>query len=66
MTIDTVLSEVIGEGSQHQLVKDAALVDAEVVLHFIVAPIGEILWVIIDLQFVRGGDLALDQLSLTV
>jgi hypothetical protein len=33
---------VIWKGSQHQFVEDAALIDAEIVLHLIVAPIREV------------------------
>jgi hypothetical protein len=40
---------VIWKGSQHQFVEDAALVDAEIVLHLIVAPIREVFRRIVNL-----------------
>lgn len=55
MSIDTVRLEMVRECAETQFVEDTTLVDAEIVLDFIVAPICEVLGIIVDLRRLANG-----------
>jgi hypothetical protein len=49
MSVDRVGLEPVGEGASGELVEHTSLVDVEVVADLIVAPVGQVPWVVIDL-----------------
>lgn len=49
MRIDTVLLEMVGEGTKEELVENAALLDIEVVSDFLITPGSEVFRVVVDL-----------------
>jgi hypothetical protein len=54
MGIDAVRLEMVGECSKAQFVEDTTLVDAEIVLNFVVAPICEVLGIVVDLSILAN------------
>ena len=48
MGVDGVCFEVMWEGAKAQLVENAALLDGEIILNFAIAPIGQVLWIVVD------------------
>jgi hypothetical protein len=50
MSVDAVRLEMVRECTKAQLVKDTSLVDAQVVLNFAVAPVRQVLGIVVDLK----------------
>jgi hypothetical protein len=53
--VDAVRLEMVRKCSEAQFVEDGTLVDAEIVLNFIVAPIRQVLGIIVDLRISVKG-----------
>lgn len=50
MSVDAVRLVMVRECSKAQLVKDTSLIDAQIVLDFIVAPVRQVLGIVVDLD----------------
>jgi hypothetical protein len=50
MGVDAVRLKMVRKCSKAQFVEDTTLVDAEIVLNFTVAPVGEVLGIIVNLR----------------
>jgi hypothetical protein len=50
MSIDAVRLVMVRECSKAQLVKDTSLIDAQIVLDFTVAPVRQVLGIVVDLK----------------
>jgi hypothetical protein len=55
MGVDAVRLKMVRKCSKAQFIEDTTLVDAEIVLNFVVAPVGEVLGVIVDLRVSANG-----------
>ena len=52
MSVDAVRLEMVWECSKAQLVKDTSLIDAQIVLDFTIAPVCQVLGIVVDLKLV--------------
>jgi hypothetical protein len=52
MSVDAVRLEMVRECSKAQLVKDTSLIDAQIILDFTVAPVRQVLGIVVDLKTV--------------
>jgi hypothetical protein len=50
MSVDAVRLEMVRECSKAQLVKDTSLIDAQIVLDFTIAPVCQVLGIVVDLK----------------
>jgi len=55
MSVDAVRLVMVRECSKAQLVKDTSLIDAQIVLDFIVAPVRQVLGIVVDLKLLAFG-----------
>ena len=50
MNVDAVRLVMVWECSKAQLVKDTSLIDAQIVLDFVIAPVRQVFGIVIDLE----------------
>jgi len=55
MSVDAVRLEMVRECSKAQLVKDTSLIDAQIVLDFTIAPVRQVLGIVVDLKLLAFG-----------